>query len=147
MFKQISQVLGGLAVLISLLLVAYELKRNNDIRVVESQYELLSLQTELRSMLADPNVLRVVMTRDYKSLSEEERILFMSTIMGWFDLFELVFLAAEQDVLSEEQFRAWNVAACNLPDHWLAAFSETIGPDTYMESVVNRLNECVDGRQ
>ena len=45
MYKLLSQVLGAVAVLVSLLLVAYELKRNNDIAVVQSQYELLSLKT------------------------------------------------------------------------------------------------------
>ena len=78
MHKLLSQVLGALAVVLSLLFVAYELKRNNDIAVVQSQYELLSLQNDLRAMLADPNVLRVVTTRDLETLSEEERLLFRS---------------------------------------------------------------------
>lgn len=57
-------------------------------------YELLSLQNDLRTMLADPIVLRVVMTRDLKTLNENERLLFQSSVSGWFDLIELVFLAA-----------------------------------------------------
>lgn len=37
MYKLLSQLLGALAVLVSLLFFAYELKRNNDIAVVQSQ--------------------------------------------------------------------------------------------------------------
>lgn len=70
MYKPLSQVLGGLAALTSLFFVAYELKRNNDIAVVQSQYELIALQNDLRAMLADPNILRVVMTRDLTTLTE-----------------------------------------------------------------------------
>lgn len=143
MYKLLSQVMGALAVLVSLLLVAYELKRNNDIAIVQSQYELLSLQNDLRAMLADPIVLRVVTTRDLETLNEDERLLFQSSVMGWFDLFELVFLAAEQGVLSNEQFETWKVGVCEVPDHWLTEFLTTINHGNYMEPVVRRAEECL----
>lgn len=144
MYKLLSQVLGGLAVLVSLSLVAYELKRNNDIAVVQSQYELIALQNDLRAMLADPNVLSVVMTRDLETLTEEEDLLFRSSIMGWFDLFEIVFLAAEQGVLTNEQFASWKKGVCEVPDHWLEEFVTTIDQGNYMESVVEGVKDCLD---
>jgi hypothetical protein len=144
MYKLLGQALGALAVLLSLLFVAYELKRNNDIAIVQSQQELLSLQNDLRAMLADPNVLRVVMTRDLETLSEAEQLLFRSSVMAWFDLFELVFLAAEQGVMSDEQFRAWKRGMCTLPEHWLSEFSITINEGNFMEPLVNGVKECLD---
>jgi hypothetical protein len=144
MYKPLSQVLGALAVLMSLLLVAYELKRNNDISVVQSQYELLSLQNDMRAMLADPNVLRVVMTRDLETLSEEEQLLFKSSVMGWFDLFELVLFAAEQGVMSDEQFEAWKKGMCTVPEHWLTDFSTTINEGNFMEPLVKAVEDCLD---
>jgi len=144
MHKQLGQVLGALAVLVSLLFVAYELKRNNDISVVQSQYELLSLQNDLRAMLADPTVLRVVMTQNQETLSEEEQLLFQSSVMAWFDLHELVFLASEQGVLSDEQFEAWNTGMCTLPKHWLSEFSTSLNQGNFMEPVVKRVEECLD---
>lgn len=144
MYKMLSQVLGALAVLVSLSFVAYELKRNNDIAVVQSQYELLSLQNDLRAMLADPNTLRVVMTRDLETLNEEEQLLFKSTVMGWFDLFELVFLAAEQGVLSNEQVETWKIGVCEVPDHWLKEFVTTINQGNFMEPVVKRAEACLN---
>jgi hypothetical protein len=144
MHKLLSQVLGALAVVLSLLFVAYELKRNNDIAVVQSQYELLSLQNDLRAMLADPNVLRVVTTRDLETLSEEERLLFRSSVMAWFDLFELVFLAAEQGVMSDEQFGAWKNGMCTVPENWLMEFSTTINEGNFMEPLVKGVEDCLD---
>ena len=144
MYKQLGQVLGALAVLVSLLFVAYELKRNNDISIVQSQYELLSLQNDLRAMLADPIVLRVVMTQDQERLSEEEQLLFQSSVMAWFDLHELVFLAAEQGVMSDEQFAAWTTGICTLPQHWLTEFSTSLNQGNFMEPVVKRVEECLD---
>ena len=144
MDKQLSQVLGALAVLASLLFVAYELKRNNDISIVQSQYELLSLQNDLRAMLADPNVLRVVMTQDQKMLSEEDQFLFHNSVMAWFDLFELVFLAAEQGVMSDEQFEVWRKGMCTVPEHWLTEFIASINQGNFMEPVVTRVEECID---
>jgi hypothetical protein len=144
MSKKLSQVLGALAVVLSLLFVAYELKRNNDIAVVQSQYELLSLQNDLRAMLADPNVLRVVMTKDQETLSEEEQLLFQSSVMAWFDLFELVYLAAEQGVLSDDQFEAWKTGVCVVPEHWLTEFSKSLNQGNFMKPVVKRVEECLD---
>jgi len=144
MYKLLSQILGALAVLVSLSFVAYELKRNNDIAIVQSQYELLSLQNDLRAMLADPVILRVLTTRDLDTLTEEERLLFKSTVMGWFDLFELVFLAAEQGVLSNEQFVTWKKGVCEVPRHWLEEFVTTINQGNYMEPVVDGVKACLE---
>lgn len=144
MYKLLSQLFGALAVLLSLLFVAYELKRNNDIAVVQSQYELLSLQNDLRAMLADPGVLRVVMTRDVGTLSEDERLLFQSSVMAWFDLYELVFLAAEQGVMSDEQISVWAKGLCTLPEHWLTEFSASINEGNFMEPLVKRVEGCLE---
>jgi len=144
MYKLLTQVLGALAVLVSLLLVAYELKRNNDIAVVQSQYELLSLQNDLRAMLADPNVLRVVTTRDPETLSEEDQLLYQSSVMAWFDLYELMFLAAEQGVMSEAQFRAWKKGMCTIPEHWLTEFSKTIDQGNFIEPLVKGVEDCLN---
>ena len=143
MYKLLSQVLGALAILVSLLLVAYELKRNNDIAVVQSQYELLSLQNDLRAMLTDPNVLRVVLTQDQATLSEEEQLLFKSSVMAWFDMFELVFLAAEKGVMPEELFAAWKKGVCTVPEHWLTAFSTTIFESNYIDPLVKGVEDCL----
>ena len=142
--KLLGQALGASAVLLSLLFVAYELKRNNDIAIVQSQQELLSLQNDMRAMLADPNVLRVVMTRDVETLSEEEQLLYRSSVMAWFDLFELVYLAAEQGVMSPEQFRAWEKGLCTLPEHWLTSFSTTINEGNFMAPLVKGVEDCLD---
>jgi len=144
MKKRLGQILGGLSVLVSLLLVAYELKRNNDIAVVQSQYELLSLQNDMRAMLADPNVLRVVMTRDIEALSEEEQLLFKSSVMAWFDLHELVFLAAEQGVMSDEQIAVWMNGLCTLPEHWLTEFSTTINEGNFIDALAEGVEGCLE---
>lgn len=144
MYKLLSQVLAALAVLASLLLVAYELKRNNDISVVQSQYELLSLQNDLRAMLADPNVLRVVTTRNPETLGEEDQLLYRSSVMAWFDLYELVFLAAEQGVMSDEQFAAWRKGMCTIPESWLTAFSTTINEGNFIEPLVKGVEDCLN---
>ena len=44
---------GLIAVVVSLLYVGYEMKRNNDLAVVESQGDLLGLSLEMKSWLVD----------------------------------------------------------------------------------------------
>ena len=143
MFKLLSQIFGALAALASLSFVGYEMKRNNDIAVVQSQFELLAIQGDLRSWLNDRDTLRIVMTRDIETLSEEEKLLFVSTLMAWFDLYELVYLARDRDVLTREQFAAWENGLCTLPAHWLKAFDTMISKGNYLEPLVEGVRACV----
>jgi hypothetical protein len=144
--RLLGQLMGALAALVSLCFVGYELRRNNDIAVVQSQYELLALQVEMRTWLTDPNTLRVLMTEDVEQLSEAEQLLYLSSLTAWFDLFELVYLASERGVLTDEQFKIWSTGLCTLPDHWLASFDPLIHRDNFLDSVVTAVHSCLESK-
>lgn len=144
MYKWLGQLTAALAAVVSLSFVAYELKRNNDIAVVQSQYELIALQVEMRNWFTDPNTLRVLMTREVETLSEDEQLLFLSSVTGWFDLFELVYLASERGVLTDAQYEAWMNGMCSLPAHWLESFGPVIPPENFLKPVAKGVKACLD---
>ena len=142
--KFLSQFVGGLAVLASVVFVGYELKQNNDLAVVQSQYELLALNAEMKTWLTDPDTLSVLMAEDLSKLSKEEQILFKSLVGAWFDLWELVYLSQEKGILTEEQFSIWRNGLCTLPLHWLEAFDTTINEDNYLDALVEGVRNCLN---
>ena len=144
MYKVLSQVLGGLTVLVSMGFVGYELKRNNDLAVVQSQHQLLELQVGMKATLADPNTLRILMTQDFELLNEEEQLLFIALVGSWFDLFEAAFLAQERGILTDEQFLVWKNGLCTLPDQWLKAFSAKINQNNFLDAVVEGVGDCLN---
>lgn len=143
MYKVLSQVLGGLAVLVSLSFVGYELKRNNDLAVVQSQHQLLELQVGMKATLADPNTLQILMTQDFEDLNDEEQLLFIALVSSWFDLFEAAFLAQERGILTNEQAAVWRNGLCTLPVHWLEAFGARIYQNNFLDEVVEGVRDCL----
>ena len=148
-FKFLSQLVGGLAVLASLVFVGYELKQNNDLAVVQSQNELLALNVEMKTWLTDPDTLSVLMAEDVSKLSKKEQLVFNSLVGAWFDMYELVYLSRDRGILTEEQFTAWRNGMCTLPVHWLEAFNTTINQGgNYLEGVEKGVQRClIAGRE
>lgn len=110
-----SERIGLVAVVVSLLYVGYEMKRNNDLAVVASQKDLVALQIEMRGWLVDREVRRILFSDDLSQLSKEDFQTFLSMAMGWFDVFEHAFFSYERGVLSDEQLLVWKKGLCTLP--------------------------------
>jgi hypothetical protein len=143
MFARISQVLGALAVLASLLFVGYELQRNNDLAVVQSQHELLGLQIGMKEWLTDPETLRILTTEDYTALPADEQLVFFALVGAWFDLYEAVFLARKRHIITDEQYLIWRNGMCTVPSHWLRAFQTMINQDNYLPEVIEEVDYCI----
>lgn len=139
--ENLGQILGGSAVVVSLLFVAYELRRTNDIAVVQSQHDLVSLNVEMKSWLTDPEIVELLMT-DRSELSANEQLVFDAMVGSWFDLYEAAFIARERNILTDTQFRIWNNGMCTLPAHWFQAFDETINQNNYVPALVRATKEC-----
>ena len=145
-FQWLSQTLGGLAVLASLVFVGYELKRNNDLAVVQSQQELVATSIELKALLTDPDTMSNLMTEEIENLSPADELLFVALVGAWFDLYELVILSEQKGILTEEQFVIWMNGMCTLPTHWLEAFDTKIAhKNNYLGAVGLNVRRCLKG--
>ena len=140
--KGVTQLLSGIAILASLLFVGYELKRNNDFAIVQSQHELISLNVEMKSWLTNPEVFDLLMTEDLEGMSPKQRLLFNYLVGSWFDMYEAAFIARERGILTDEQIKVWKNGMCSLPDHWLQAFENDINENTYVNALVEGVKRC-----
>ncbi len=133
---------GLIAVVVSLLFVGYEIKRNNDLGVVESQMELLVLSVEMKGWLVDKEIRKILFSDDIDQLQKDDVQTLMYMVISWFDLYEHVLLSHERGVLSDEQLRVWRAGLCTLPPVWFDIFDKHIDQSMYLDSLVSAVKEC-----
>lgn len=133
---------GLIAVVVSLLYVGYEMKRNNDLAVVESQGDLLGLSLEMKSWLVDKEIRQIIFSDDIAQLPIEDQQTFFYMAGAWFDLYEFVFLSYERGVLSDEQLQVWKAGMCTLPPSFFDAFGEQIPEEIFLKSLGLAVKEC-----
>lgn len=137
-----SERVGLIAVVISLLYVGYEMKRNNDLAVVESQGDLLGLSFEMKSWLAEKEIRQIMFSDDIAQLPMDDQQTFFAMAGAWFDLYEFAFLSYERGVLSDEQLLVWKAGMCTLPPSFFDAFGQQIPEDTFLDSLGLAVKEC-----
>jgi hypothetical protein len=133
---------GLIAVIVSLLFVGYEIKRNNDLGVVESQQELLALSVEMKGWLVNKEVREILFSDNIGQLQKDDLQMLVYMVVSWFDLYEHVLLSHERGVLSDEQLRVWGTGLCTLPPVWFDIFDNHINQDMYLDALVSAVKEC-----
>jgi hypothetical protein len=113
----IGQVIGAIAVVISLIYVAYQIRQNtNAVRSATAQavhehfsnwYNLVAADTELSRIAANG-------LRDYTSLSEQERVRFIATYMSFVSYSQNAFLKWREGLLKPALWLGWEQVMMNL---------------------------------
>lgn len=113
----LGQVIGALAVVISLIYVALQIRQNtNAVRSATAQtvhehfsswYNLLAADAELSRIAANG-------LRDYASLSEQEKVRFVATFMSFLLYSQNAFLKWREGLLKPALWLAWEQVMMNL---------------------------------
>lgn len=113
----IGQVIGAIAVVISLIYVALQIRQNtNAVRAATAQsvhehfanwYHLIAADAELSRIAANG-------LRDYQSLSENERTRFIASFMSFLSYSQNAFLKWRQGLLAPSLWLGWEQVMMNL---------------------------------
>jgi len=113
----IGQVIGAIAVVISLIYVALQIRQNtNAVRSATAQtvhehfakwYHLVAADDELSQIVANG-------LRDYASLSEKERVRFIATFMAFLSYSQNAFLKWREGLLASPLWLGWELVIMNL---------------------------------
>ena len=113
----IGQVIGAVAVVVSLFYVAHQIRQNtNAVRSATAQavhehfanwYQLVAAESELSKIVATG-------LRDYGSLSEEERVRFIATFMSFLSYSQNAFLKWREKLLAPPLWMGWELVIMNL---------------------------------
>ncbi|MGB9474567.1 MAG: hypothetical protein WCE87_05795 [Candidatus Udaeobacter sp.] len=113
----LGQVIGAIAVVISLIYVALQIRQNtNAVRSATAQtvhehfanwYQLIAADAELSQIAANG-------LRDYASLSEQERVRFIATFMSFLSYSQNAFLKWREGLLTPGLWLGWEQVMMNL---------------------------------
>ena len=113
----IGQVIGAIAVVISLIYVALQIRQNtNAVRSATAQtvhehfakwYHLVAADDELAKIVANG-------LRDYESLSEQERVRFVAAFMAFLSYSQNAFLKWHEGLLASPLWLGWELVIMNL---------------------------------
>jgi hypothetical protein len=113
----LGQIIGALAVVISLFYVAHQIRQNtNAVRSATAQtvhehfakwYHLVAADDELAQIVAKG-------LRDYGSLSEKERVRFVATFMAFLSYTQNAFLKWREGLLASPLWMGWEHVIMNL---------------------------------
>ena len=113
----IGQVIGAIAVVISLIYVALQIRQNtNAVRSATAQAVHEHFANWYQLVAADSELSQIVATglRDYGSLSEEERVRFIATFMSFLSYSQNAFLKWREKLLAPPLWMGWELVIMNL---------------------------------
>ncbi len=113
----LGQIIGAIAVVISLFYVAYQIRQNtNAVRSATAQtvhehfakwYHLLAADGDLSQIVANG-------LRDYSSLSQQEKARFIATFMAFLSYSQNAFLKWREGLLATPLWMGWELLIMNL---------------------------------
>ena len=113
----IGQVIGAVAVVVSLFYVAHQIRQNtNAVRSATAQAVHEHFANWYQLVAADSELSKIVATglRDYGSLSEEKRVRFIATFMSFLSYSQNAFLKWREKLLAPPLWMGWELVIMNL---------------------------------
>jgi len=101
-------VIGGLAVLVTLIYLAVQLKQNNAMVRSQVHQEVSRRSTEMLFFLSEPERVALLFQgmADYNSMSEEEQFRTINYFVGFMNYYENMFYARERGDLDNELWQS-----------------------------------------
>ena len=113
----LGQIIGALAVVISLIYVALQIRQNtNAIRSATAQTVHEHFAKWYNLVAADAGLSQIVAKglRDYGSLAEQERVRFVAAFMAFLSYSQNAFLKWREGLLAQPLWRGWELVIMNL---------------------------------
>ena len=113
----LGQIVGALAVVVSLIYVAYQIRQNtNAVRSATAQAVHEHFASWYHLLASDAELSQVVVNglRDYTSLSEQDRVRFIAAFMAFLSYSQNAFLKWRENLLASPLWMGWELVIMNL---------------------------------
>ena len=113
------EVIGIVAVIVSLLILGYEIRQNTDTSAAQAVFELNeSARETLFREATDPNLVSLISKaeKDFEALNEHERHMYGRWVFAHVNLFESAWRYSRRGVISEAEMKGWKTAFCGYMD-------------------------------
>ena len=122
----IGEIIGTVAVVVSLLFVAYSINRNTDATYAGSEDIIFERHSELANhFLADPTLAEIMVKRRTGThLNSVEEVRWEKYILNLLDIWSTAYNRHQRQLLANEQWQAWDVYFTDLFKNGGEAFTE-----------------------
>ena len=113
------EIIGIVAVIVSLLILGYEIRQNTDTSAAQAVFELNeSARQTLFREATDPNLVSLISKAEkgFEALSEHERYMYGRWVFAHVNLFESAWRYSRRGVISEAEMKGWKTAFCGYMD-------------------------------
>ena len=110
------EIVGIIAVILSLLFLAYEIRKNTDTSAAQAIFDLNEAARESQFLEAtDPDLVPLILKaeNDFDALTEDEQYRFRRWVFAYLNLFESAWNHHHRGVTSDADMEAWQTAYCN----------------------------------
>ena len=107
---------GVIAVVISLLFLAFEIRQNTNTAAAQAIFDLNESARQTQFLEAtDLNLVPLIIKaeEDFDALNEVERYRYRRWVFGYLNLFESAWAHHHRGVISDGEMDAWQLAYCN----------------------------------
>ena len=144
-YANIAEIVVAITVVISVLYLGYEIRRNTTASNMEATQNLLVLDQQVSDWLLDPHINSIVVKarNDLASLSEEEREAFRMVVWSLFTVWENAYFSHEKGVLADYLWRGWNSSYCDWMDkNWLDFMTSQVSEGTFQPGFLEHVDAC-----
>ena len=109
------ELIGIVAVIVSILILGYEIRQNTDTSAAQAVFELNeSARQTLFQEATDPNLAALISKaeKDLEALSERERYMYGRWVFAHVNLFESAWRYNRRGVISDAEMEGWKTAFC-----------------------------------
>lgn len=109
------ELIGIVAVIVSILILGYEIRQNTDTSAAQAVFELNeSARQTLFQEATDPNLASLISKaeKDLEALSELERYMYGRWVFAHVNLFESAWRYSRRGVIGDAEMEGWKTAFC-----------------------------------
>jgi hypothetical protein len=140
----LGEMIGGIAVVISLIYVGLQVRLNSNSVRAASEIALRQLGTEITSQLAAPDMARIYVQglKDLSPLPAEDRVRFHSLMLSLFGVYEAYYFQGYFGIIPQEHQPTSNQALFHLQKPGVKQWWDGGGRDQFSDKFVEKLEQA-----
>jgi len=144
-YAHIAEIAGAITVVLSVLYLGYEIRRNTATAEVASAQNLMALDQQMSTWLMDPRISSIVVKarNDLASLSEEERETFRIVVWSGLGIWEHAYFSHEMGIVDVHSWTIWNTSICTWMERsWLEIDYLELSEENFRPGFLKHVDTC-----
>jgi hypothetical protein len=144
-YAHIAEIAGAITVVLSVLYLGYEIRRNTTSSEIAAAQNLMTLDQQLASWMIDPHINSIIVKarKDLASLSDEEQETLRIIVWSSFGVWEHAYFSHEKGVIDDHMWILWNTSFCSwMERNWLELANLGLSDEVFRPGFLKQVDAC-----